>query len=347
MLKLIYRCLPMRLPSLKAVLFLGSTGLFLCSCALSLKDLSPIVGETYVRVDSPIKGALTPLPEFKINNAAAELGRKLYHDKRLSGDDTVACSTCHGLGAGGVDGHTHSTGVEGQEGGINAPTVLNAALNFVQFWDGRAATLEDQAGGPPLNPKEMKSSWAQIIGKLSKDPALNDEFHKIYGEGPTSKNITSAIATFERTLVTYNSPFDRFLKGDASALDDEQKKGYELFKSLGCVSCHQGAGVGGNMYQKFGVMGDYFAERGHPTDADKGRYNVTKRPEDMNVFKVPSLRNITLTGPYFHDGSATTLPQAIEVMAAFQLGRPVDPEELRPIARFLESLTGDQPKEKL
>jgi len=334
----------MRLPSFKAVLFLGSTGIFLCSCAFSLKDLHPIIGDAYVRLDSPIKGALTPLPEFKINDATAELGRKLYHDKRLSGDDTVACATCHGLNTGGVDGKPHSTGVEGQQGGINAPTVLNSALNFVQFWDGRAATLEDQAGGPPLNPKEMKSSWPQIIGKLSKDAAMNAEFQKVFGEGPTPKNITAAIATFERTLITYNSPFDRYLKGDKSALDAEQKKGYELFKSLGCVSCHQGAGVGGNMYQKFGVMGDYFAERGHPTDADNGRFNVTKRPEDMNVFKVPSLRNITLTAPYFHDGSATTLPQAIEVMAAFQLGRPVDPEELRPIARFLESLTGEQPK---
>lgn len=335
----------MRTP-VKNAAFFGSASLFLCSCAVSLRNLSPHGASEQTRIESGVEAALKPLPKFQVNAAEAELGRKLYHDKGLSGDGTVACASCHSLETAGVDAKDRSTGIGGQRGSVNAPTVLNASLNLVQFWDGRAATLEDQAGAPLLNPKEMGSTWPKIVGYLGKDDALKAEFEKVYGEGPTPQNVKAAIATFERTLLTPNSPFDRYLEGDESALDAEQKKGYGLFKSFGCVSCHQGAGVGGNMYQKLGVMGDYFKDRGHPTDADNGRFNVTKREEDRHVFKVPSLRNVVLTAPYFHDGETTTLPQAIEVMANYQLGRPIGPDELRPIARFLESLTGDQPKVK-
>lgn len=287
---------------------------------------------------------IQPLEPATLDSAKVSLGRRLFHDKRLSGDNTVACASCHSLDKGGTDQLVHSTGIGGAQGGINAPTVLNAAYNFCQFWNGRAATLEDQIDGPPNNPKEMGSNWSQICDKLKADDQMNKEFHAIYNDAPAKEHVQDAIATFERSLVTVNSPFDKYLKGDESAIDDEQKKGYKLFKSYGCSSCHQGANVGGDLFQKFGIMADYFKDRGTPeTDADQGRYAVTKRECDRHVFKVPSLRNLTLTAPYFHDGSATTIPQAVEVMAKYQLGRPIDPQSLRAIARFLESLTGDQP----
>ena len=286
--------------------------------------------------------ALQPTVE---DAAKIQLGKRLFLEKRLSGDDSIACATCHSLDKGGTDQLVHSTGIGGAQGGINAPTVLNSGLNFVEFWNGRASTLEDQVDGPPNNPKEMGSNWTQIVGKLSADSGYLDAFQKIYHDKPTKAHIQDAIATFERSLVTLNAPFDRYLKGDQNAIDDEQKKGYELFKEYGCASCHQGENVGGNLYEKFGVMGDYFKDRGTPiTDADLGRYSVTKREQDRYVFKVPSLRNLALTAPYFHDGSATTIPQAVEVMAQYQLGRAIQPDQLREICRFLDSLNGDKPE---
>jgi cytochrome c peroxidase len=288
---------------------------------------------------------LSPLVQTPENAAKVALGKKLFLEKRLSGDNTIACATCHSLDKGGTDQQVHSTGISGAQGGINAPTVMNAGLNFVQFWNGRAATLEDQVDGPPNNPKEMGSNWKQIVEKLAADSDYVKDFQEVYRDGPSKEHIQDAIATFERTLITLNAPFDRFLKGDQTALDDEQKHGYELFKEYGCVSCHQGQNVGGNLYEKFGVMGDYFKDRGTPmTDADLGRFAVTKREQDRYVFKVPSLRNLALTAPYFHDGSATTVPQAVEVMAQYQLGRPIDPDQLRAICRFLDSLNGDKPE---
>jgi cytochrome c peroxidase len=315
------------------------------SCTVPQVMPSPIAdAHSAWTVDGRDAEPIEPLRAPTLDAAKVSLGKKLFNEKKLSGDNTIACSSCHGLDKGGTDQSVHSTGINGAAGGINAPTVLNASYNLAQFWNGRAASLEDQVDGPPNNPKEMGSNWVQIVGKLASDDEYGKEFRSIYHEGPSKEHVCDAIATFERSLVTVNSPFDRYLKGDASAIDDEQKQGYKLFKSYGCASCHQGADVGGNLFQKFGVMGDYFKDRGTPqTDADLGRYAVTKRESDRHVFKVPSLRNLTLTAPYFHDGSATTIPQAVEVMAKYQLGRPMDPTSLRAISRFLESLTGDQP----
>ena len=285
---------------------------------------------------------IQPIPLDTVGDAGkVELGRKLFHDKRLSKDNTVACATCHDLGRGGTDQLAHSIGINGAAGGINAPTVLNSGLNFVQFWNGRAATLEDQVNGPTHHPKEMGSNWKEIVGKLQQDAGCVADFKRLYGTGVQPQHIRDAIATFERSLNTVNAPFDRYLRGETGVLSNQAKAGYRLFKSYGCASCHQGRNVGGNMYQKFGVMADYFKFRGNETDADQGRCDVTKREQDRHVFRVPSLRNIALTHPYFHDGSVTTLTQAVEIMAKYQLGRYLTVNELAQLVAFLESLTGE------
>ncbi len=274
-----------------------------------------------------------------------QLGEHLFHESRLSGDDTIACATCHNLALGGVDRLPHSLGIHGLLGSINAPTVFNTGTNIAQFWDGRAATLEEQAGGPVHNPVEMASDWASVVRKLQTDPAYADAFKRLYPQqGIRGESIADAIATFERSLVTVDSPFDRYLKGDDAAISDEAKEGYHLFRSYGCISCHQGRNVGGNLFQYMGVMGDYFADRGTPlTDADQGRFNVTHDEEDRHLFKVPSLRLAALTPPYFHDGSQQTLEGAIKTMGLYQLGRVIPDDDIRLIVRFIESLAGKHP----
>ncbi|HEX9093433.1 MAG TPA: cytochrome c peroxidase, partial [Coriobacteriia bacterium] len=287
---------------------------------------------------------IRPLPaKLDHDPAKAALGRKLYHDKRLSGDDTLSCASCHDLAKGGTDNETYSDGIRKQKGGINAPTTFNAALNFVQYWDGRAPTLEAQAGGPPLNPVEMGSSgWPQIVEKLNKDKALRKEFEAIYPEGVSEKTITGAIAEFERTLLTPNSRFDRFLAGDEAALSAPEKHGYEVFVAKGCASCHVGELLGGKSFEVMGRRTDYFgARRDVMTGADDGRYNVTKNDADRHYFKVPTLRNVARTSPYFHDGSKRTLPGAVDAMATYQLGAPLREDDLNDVVRFLETLTGE------
>jgi cytochrome c peroxidase len=270
------------------------------------------------------------------------LGKKLFHDARLSADFSVTCASCHNLAKGGVDGRQFSVGIEGKVGGINAPTVFNSAFSLAQFWDGRAATLEEQAAGPIQNPIEMGATWSLVLSRLAQDQALGQEFRQAYGDGLTANNILNAIATFERSLVTLNSRFDRYLRGEKQILTPVEIEGYQLFRELGCISCHQGAAIGGNMYQKFGVLGDYFA--GRPTTRDDlGRYNVTQREEDRHVFKVPSLRNVALTAPYFHDGSVASLDQAVIVMARYQLGRDLSTQDVTAIVAFLKTLSGELP----
>jgi cytochrome c peroxidase len=291
---------------------------------------------------------LEPLPETPaFERRAARLGGKLFNDKRLSADGTIACASCHDLANGGDDGRVRSVGVGGRTGTINAPSVFNSSLNFVQFWDGRAKTLEEQTDGPITHPAEMGTSWNDVVTKLKRDPDYTREFAAQYPDGITAPNVRSSIATFERTLLTHDAPFDRWLRGDSSALSSEQKAGYALFKSVGCVACHQGRNVGGNMFQRFGVLGDYFADRGNVTDADQGRYNVTKDDTDRFVFRVPSLRNVEHTSPYFHDGSAQTLTQAVQTMIKYQLGRKLSDDQISSIVLFLKSLSGKVPDTRL
>jgi cytochrome c peroxidase len=305
--------------------------------ALALTLLSA-AGTAAAQADEPIK----PIPPIAgIDARKAALGDRLFHDKRLSKDNTLACASCHDLATGGVDRQVSSTGINGAKGPINAPTVFNSALNFRQFWDGRAASLEEQAAGPVHNPLEMGSNWTEVLGKLSQDTELVAQMRAAYPDGLQPKNIQDAIATFERTLNTPNARFDKYLRGDKSAISADELRGYQLFKNYGCVACHQGVNVGGNMFQSFGVMGDYFAKRGKVGAADLGRYNVTKNEADKHVFKVPSLRNIALTAPYFHDGSAASLPEAVDVMFRFQLGRPASPQDKELIVKFLHTLTGE------
>lgn len=297
------------------------------------------IGQLPLKMDF---GAVQPLPEqVELDPDKVELGDRLFHDVRLSNNDTIGCFSCHALNTAGVDNRARSLGVNGIEGDINAPTVFNSGFNSVQFWDGRAATLEEQIEGPVNNPKEMASSWPQVIAKLSADTTYPARFLSLYRDGITAANIKDAIATFERSLVTPNARFDKYLRGDQGALSADEKRGFELFQSYGCSSCHQGVNLGGNMFEKMGLMGDYFADRGNPTKADMGRFNLNHSEHSMHEFRVPSLRNVARTAPYFHDGNARTLQQAVIIMAKYQLGRPIPLDDVNVIVSFLESLTGE------
>ncbi|MBR4597167.1 MAG: heme-binding domain-containing protein, partial [Opitutales bacterium] len=237
---------------------------------------------------------LNPAPKTDPQKAA--LGKELYNDTRLSKDNTISCATCHNLSLGGVDRLRYSKGVGGKLGGVNAPTVFNSTFNHRQFWDGRAANLEEQAGGPPTNPVEMASaSWEEICKKLEADAEFKERFLKAYPEGISQKTVCDAIAEYERTLTTPNAPFDKYLKGDKTALKKEQIEGYELFKKAKCATCHAGHNLGGLTFEHMGLLKDYFADRGEITDADKGLYNFQKSEKNMGRFKTPTLRNVALT----------------------------------------------------
>lgn len=282
---------------------------------------------------------LPPAPALSPEKVA--LGERLFFEKRLSKDNSIACASCHDLNRGGSDRMRVALGIGQQSGPINTPTVFNAALSFVQFWDGRAATLEEQAAGPVHNPLEMGSSWPEVIAKLQSDSGYQQSFAQLYPQqGISGDSIVDAIATYERTLITADSRFDRFLRGDTAILSGLEQGGYRRFLDYGCASCHQGVLLGGNMYQRFGVMGNYFAGR-TPTVADLGRFNVTGREVDRHVFKVPSLRNVAVTPPYFHDGSTSSLEEAIIVMGRYQLGRELSSQDVTAISAFLRTLTGE------
>lgn len=296
---------------------------------------SPVTRSHEARSHEPIRPLTAPTG---LDPQKVELGRKLFFDPMLSRDRSISCASCHDFAKGGGDGLAVSLGVAGARGGANAPTVFNTALNVAQFWDGRAATLEEQVDGPLLNPAEMATDWPTVLGRLRQSSYYGAAFLRVYGASPETATVRDAIASFEKSLVSLDSPFDRWLAGDDSALSDAQKRGYALFKSYGCASCHQGANVGGNMFQKFGFFGDWFADRGHTAPGDLGRFNVTGRVADRHVFKVPSLRLATLTAPYFHDGSVPDLKQAIRLMGRYQLGRDIDDRDVDLIVSFLDSL---------
>ena len=303
-------------------------------------------GLTGERAGEPVRPIL---PAVNLDERKVKLGFELYHDTRLSVDNTISCASCHGLDTGGVDNHQYSDGVEGRMGGVNAPTVYNAVYNFVQFWDGRARTLAEQAAGPPLNPVEMAStSFDEIIAKLSEDELYVDAFNSIYEDGITETNITNAIEEFERTLVTPNSQFDKWLRGDDDALTKEELRGYELFKEYNCAMCHVGANLGGESYELMGLRRHYFEDRGlELTEEDNGRYKETKEERDRHRFKVPGLRNIELTWPYYHDGTRLTMDEAVRDMARYQSDVDIDDDEVAAIVAFLRTLTGEYKGEKL
>ncbi len=278
-----------------------------------------------------------------IDETKAALGFALFHDTRLSVDNTVSCATCHSLETAGVDNHQYSHGVNDQIGGVNAPTVYNAVYNFVQFWDGRAKTLADQAAGPPLNPIEMASdSFDQIIAKLAADKDFAKAFKAVYPDGLTEANITNAIEEFERTLITPDSRFDKWLRGDDSALTADELTGYELFKKYDCATCHVGPNLGGQSYELMGLRRHYFADRGlELTNEDNGRYKETQLERDRHRFKVPGLRNVEHTWPYYHDGTRETLEDAVRDMGIYQSGVELTDAEVGQITAFLKTLTGE------
>jgi cytochrome c peroxidase len=307
-------------------------------CSQNAASTAPLPAET---TPSSIRAPLTPIEAPRgLDPARVALGELLFGETRLSGTGKLACATCHDLSHAGVDHLRASFGVTGQPLSINTPTVFNSALNLRQFWDGRAATLEEQVDGPLLSPSEMGSSWPSVLAKLEANAPLARRFRDVYGHPATPADVRDALATFERSLATPDAPFDRYLKGDSHAVGPDVVHGYELFTSYGCSSCHQGQAVGANIFEQFGVMRDYFADRGHETQADLGRFNVTHDEADRHVFKVPSLRNVARTAPYFHDGSVTRLEDAVRVMGRYQLGREIDDDDDRSIVAFLESLTG-------
>ena len=288
-----------------------------------------------------------PIAHPKSNelSAAAELGKALFHDPRLSVDNTVSCATCHELSTAGVDNHQYSHGVNDQLGGVNAPTVYNAVYNFVQFWDGRAVTLADQAAGPPLNPVEMaSSSFDEIIAKLKADKAFSKAFDNVYKfrGGMTQENLTAAIEEFEKTLVTPDSRFDKWLRGDDNAITAQELEGYEQFKKYDCATCHVGPNLGGQSYELMGLRKHYFADRGTElTNEDNGRFKETGLERDRHRFKVPGLRNVEHTWPYYHDGTRETLEEAVRDMGIYQSGVELTEAEVASITAFLKTLTGE------
>ena len=297
-------------------------------------------------LDGPLavlRSAVQPVPELNLATTdKVRLGRRLFHDPVLSGDNTVSCASCHSLDRGGADGRRTSLGIHNQVGPINSPTVLNARFQFVQFWDGRATDLRDQAGGPMTNALEMGNTWDGVLAAMGRTP-YRELFQSVYPDGVTQANVRDAIATYEETLVT-PSRFDRFLKGAETALTAEERAGAELFVSTGCVTCHQGVALGGTSFQRMGAVQDYFAARGTPlTEADNGRYNVTHNEADRHFFKVPTLRNVAQSAPYLHDGTQATLEDTVRVMARFQLGRTLDATQVTRLVAFLNALTGDLP----
>ena len=292
------------------------------------------------RANEPVR----PIDQvLEYDAAKAALGFALFHDTRLSVDNTVSCASCHALETAGVDNHQYSHGVDDQLGGVNAPTVFNAVYNFVQFWDGRAKTLADQAAGPPLNPVEMASeSFDQIIDKLKADKKFVKEFTAVYPDGLTAENLTDAIEQFERTLVTPNSAFDKWLRGDDEALTADELDGYELFKKYDCATCHVGPNLGGQSYELMGLRRHYFAERGlELTHEDNGRFKETQLERDRHRFKVPGLRNVEHTWPYYHDGTRETLEEAVRDMGLYQSGVELTAQETDKITAFLKTLTGE------
>lgn len=290
----------------------------------------------------PPLASIMPLAKPEgLDRRKVALGKALFNDKRLSADGSIACSSCHDLTAGGDDGRPTAVGIDDRVGPFNTPTVFNSSLNVAQFWDGRASSLEQQIDQTVQSPLQMGADWATVERRLRADRQMTKRFEAVLGAPPSAEGIKQAIAEYVRALVTIDAPFDRFISGDRSAMEPDAVEGYELFRRLGCISCHQGRNVGGNFFQRIGVMDDYFADRATgPRKSDLGRFNVTGREEDRYKFKVPSLRNVAQTAPYFHEGSAETLEDAVRTMVRVQLGRPVREDEIGKLVAFLEALTG-------
>jgi len=292
--------------------------MLLVSMATAAATQAQIPGSQVPSDQEPI----TPVPLPPVADPLKlALGERLFADPRLSRDGSRSCSSCHDVSTNGASGNRHDIALDGSKLRFNTSTVFNAALSFRLNWEGKFRSLDAQAGGSLENPGIMGTRIDQVVGKLSADPDTAQQFHAAYGHGPERASLLDAIATYERTLVTRGSRFDRWLGGDAAALSVEEQNGYQLFKSIGCVSCHQGVNVGGNLFERHGIF--------HPL--------ASPEPE---ILRVPSLRNVATTPPYFHDGSMPTLDGAVRKMGAAQLDRILSDEQVAAIVEFLNTLTG-------
>lgn len=287
--------------------------------------------------DEPIK----PIePYVSDNPELVELGKKLFFEPRLSMSGIISCNTCHNLSRGGTDNLKTSIGHKWAAGPVNAPTVLNSSLALAQFWDGRAVDLKEQAAGPIQADIEMGMPHGLALQVLQSIPGYVEEFEAVFGSSEiTLDMVTEAIAEFEETLVTPNSRFDQWLKGDDDALTEDELAGYQLFKNSGCTVCHNGPAAGGTSFQRMGVIEPY-----QSTSPAEGRVAVTGKDADRFSFKVPTLRNVEYNYPYFHDGEARTLEEATDIMGRLQLGRVYEEQEVDQIVAFLKTLTGDMPR---
>ena len=287
--------------------------------------------------DEPIK----PIEAAQVSDAGkVELGKKLWFEPRLSMSGIISCNTCHNLSMGGTDNLKTSIGHGWKAGPVNSPTVFNSSLAIAQFWDGRAADLKEQAGGPIQADVEMNMPHTLAVGILQSIPGYVDEFRRVYGKDKIDIDmITDSIAEFEKTLVTPNARFDKWLAGDDKALTEKELAGYTLFKESGCVACHNGPAAGGTSFQRMGVVEPY-----KTSSPAEGRSAVTGVDADRFNFKVPTLRNVELTYPYFHDGQAATLEEAVDIMGRLQLGRTYSADEIGSIVAFLKTLTGELPQ---
>lgn len=283
---------------------------------------------------------ITPIPSLPLADPfRLQLGERLFRDPGLSRDGTRACASCHDIARSGADGLARAAGADGRPLDFNAPTAFNAALSFRLNWRGNFRTLEEQAEAVLLDPRLMGTSWEELLGRLRTDPGYRDAFARAYGDGagPERWQVLDALAVFQRSLLTPNARFDRWLRGERGALTPEEERGYALFKDYGCVACHQGVNVGGNLFQRFGI----FAVRPVASPADLGRFALTGAARDRGVFRVPSLRNVAATAPYFHDGGEPSLAGAVRTMARSQLGRSMTDEEIGLVVAFLRTLTGE------
>ena len=317
---------------LLVVLGIGSRAAWLTLLAAVVGALAEPVGEEPITPVAPREAA---------DAGKVELGRQLFQDVRLSRGNIVACASCHRLDRGGDDDRARSIGLDGRPLDFNTPTIFNAARNFRLNWRGNFRTLEEQNEAVLLDPRLMNTTWEELLSKLRADHDYRSAFAALYGTGPKPAQVLDALAGFQRSLVTPDGRFDRYLRGERNAITEEEKRGYELFKAYGCIACHQGMNVGGNLFQKFGIFQDPFAQRAAITEADLGRFALTGEEADRHVFRVPSLRNVAVTAPYFHDGSTVSLSEAVEIMARSQLGRDLPVQDINAIVAFLGTLTGE------
>lgn len=317
-----------------------------CSAESNRSSIESSYATPWAAPDLPTSegAALRPLPrDIDLDARKVGLGRRAYADPRLSGDGKVSCASCHMIEKGGTNGLPRSELPDRPPVPVNVPTVFNAAFNFRFAWSGKFEDLAQQIDAAMELSAAMNGSWKQAVSALQESSEDRHAFETVYPEGLTKETLRDALAVYCLSLITPNSRFDDFLRGTASLRPDEQR-GYKMFRDYGCISCHQGVNVGGNMYQRFGVMGDYFQDRGDLQEADRGLFNATGDPRDEFVFRVPSLRNVAITAPYFHDASAETLEEAVQTMAQYQLGRELSEQQARDIAAFLQTLTGALPR---